>query len=148
MDVATADAYIANAMKFFEPQCQDDSDFVEGEFIFDVLEFPKTAEQAYRLQRQFEEDASRWANYAVEDEEESDGDEATYSFKNEGSSLFGAGITGASSTHRDQKFGLQFQTSLNPDSPTAGLNLDEVPRYDHQQPHTNSLAQRISQIER
>ena len=49
MDIATADAHIANAMKFFEPQCQDDSDFVEGEFIFDVLEFPKTAEQAYRL---------------------------------------------------------------------------------------------------
>lgn len=56
-------------MQFLQQQCLDDSDYEEGEFLFDVVQLPKTRTEADRMARQFEEDASRWANYDEYDEE-------------------------------------------------------------------------------
>ena len=65
------------ANRFFNDQNLDDSDFVDGEYCFEVLQMPKTIDEAFMLQRKFEEDAnSRWGNWgaAEGDEECEDGD--------------------------------------------------------------------------
>ena len=92
----------------------DDSDLVEGEYFMDVMPLPKTLNEAERLARQFEEDASRWANYDYDDEEdedeeqEADGDTAdvtpTYDAASMGYRPPGRG----EGDNSDQKFGLEF----------------------------------------
>ena len=69
-----AEGNVAYAIQFFEQQCLDDSDFIEGEFLFEVTRLPRTEAESAQMARRFEEDASRWANYEDDDEDE-DGDD-------------------------------------------------------------------------
>ena len=49
-------------MQYFELQCQDDDDFVEDEYFFDMGPLPKTAAEADQIARHFKEEAARWGN--------------------------------------------------------------------------------------
>ena len=56
-----ADRSIQYALQFFHQQGLDDSGYVEGEYFIDVMHLPRTDEEAFRMAKHFEEDASRWA---------------------------------------------------------------------------------------
>ncbi len=59
-------------MQFLEPQCLDDSDFVENEYIFDICRLPKTVEEADQMAKHYEEEARRWLEYEDYDDEDDD----------------------------------------------------------------------------
>lgn len=65
---------VNDALQFFKEQCLDDSDFVEDEYIFQVMHLPKNDNEADRMVRQFQEDASRWGNYEYDEETEEEDD--------------------------------------------------------------------------
>ena len=86
-----AQEQVAYAMQFFQQQCLDDSDYVEDEYIFEIARLPRTAAEADRMARRFQEDADRWNNY-VEGDDEDDDDVA--------------GVVAAMGDNKDQKVGL------------------------------------------
>ena len=50
----------------------EDSDYVEGEYIFEMQRLPKTAAEADRMAKKFLEEAARWVydDDLVEEEDE------------------------------------------------------------------------------
>ena len=100
-------------MTFFQQQCLDDSDFAEGEYLFDLMPLPRTEREANLMARQFEEDASRWANYNDEAQNEDEDDEVDQQNK------------------KDQKFDFQFPQrviTFEQGSNLKSTNLEELPR--------------------
>ena len=63
MSLEQSNQLVNNALQFLEPQCLDDSDFVENEYIFDMCRLPKTIAEADLMAKHFEDEARRWLEY-------------------------------------------------------------------------------------
>ena len=62
---------VTDSIQFFEKQCLEESDYVEGQYFFDIMRLPRNKDEAKQMARDFkEEEQSRLANLEYEEDEE------------------------------------------------------------------------------